>query len=123
MKKITMKDICLLQLIIIIYTFSTVFAKMASGYEVLSWKFLFYFGMEFVILALYALLWQQMIKKFELSVAYINRSMALLWSMVWSVVFFKERITIQNVVGIVIVMVGIVVINQDAVNGKEDSYE
>ena len=60
-----------------------------------------------------ALLWQQMIKKFELSVAYANRAMAILWSMIWAVLFFHDRITIRNIVGVAIVLVGIVLVNTD----------
>ena len=65
------------------------------------------------LLGIYALLWQQMIKKFELSVAYANRAMAILWSMIWAVLFFHDRITIRNIVGVAIVLVGIVLVNTD----------
>ena len=60
-------------------------------------KFLFFFGMEFVLLGIYAILWQQMIKRFELSVAYANRSMSVLWSIIWAVIFFHDTITIKNI--------------------------
>ena len=69
--------------------------------------------MEFVALGVYALLWQQMIKRFELSVAYANRSMAVVWSMVWAVIFFHDTITVQNVAGVVLVVIGIWIINTD----------
>ena len=65
------------------------------------------------ILGVYAILWQQMIKRFDLSVAYANRSMAILWSLVWAVVFFHERITINNVLGVLIVLAGTVLVNTD----------
>ena len=74
---------------------------------------LLFFGLEFILLGIYALLWQQMIKKFELSVAYANRAMAILWSMIWAVLFFHDRITIRNIVGVAIVLVGIVLVNTD----------
>ena len=69
--------------------------------------------MEIAILGLYALLWQQVIKRFDLSVAYANRSMTLLWSLVWAVVFFHEGIQIQNVIGVVIAVTGAVIVNLD----------
>lgn len=69
--------------------------------------------MEFVLLGVYALLWQQMIKRFELSVAYANRSMAVVWSMVWAVVFFHDTITLRNVIGVLLVVAGTVIINTD----------
>lgn len=112
-KKITLKDVLLLQGIVIIYTLSGVAAKGASGSSFLSLSFIGFYGLEICILGVYAILWQQIIKKFDLSVAYANRSIALLWSMVWAVLFFKENITIQNIIGVLIVIVGTIIVNSD----------
>ncbi len=79
----------------------------------LSKGFILYYGLEIFILGIYAILWQQIIKKFQLTVAYVNRAVALLWSLLWSVIFFKETITLNNVVGAVIIIIGIVVVNSD----------
>ena len=115
-----LKNVLLLQGVIVLYTVSSVMSKEASA----SWdnllRFLFFFGMEFVILGVYAVLWQQMIKRFELSVAYANRSMAVVWSMVWAVVFFHDTITVQNVLGVVLVVAGTWVINTET---KEDQND
>ena len=118
LKKI--KNVVLLQGVIIIYTISSVVSKeaSASGDDVL--RFIFFFGMEFVILGVYAILWQQMIKRFELSVAYANRSMAVVWSMVWAVAFFHDTITIQNILGVLLVVAGTLVINTGSEEGADD---
>lgn len=112
-KKIKAKDILFLQAIIAVYTLSGVAAKFASGHGFLSPGFILFYGVEIAILGLYALLWQQVIKRFDLSVAYANRSMTLLWSLVWAVVFFHEGIQIQNVIGVVIAVTGAVIVNLD----------
>lgn len=112
-KKIRLKDILMLQAVIVIYTLSGVSAKFASASGFLSVKFLLFYGIEIGILGVYALLWQQIIKKFDLSIAYANRAMALLWSMVWAALFFHETITIQNIIGVVIVLVGTIIVNSD----------
>lgn len=112
-KKIGIKDIVLLQGVIVIYTLSGVAAKLASGSDFFSFKFLLFYGVEIGILGIYALLWQQIIKKFDLSIAYANRAMALLWSMIWAAVFFHETVTIQNIIGVLIVLVGTIVVNSD----------
>ena len=111
MKKIM--NIVQLQGVIIIYTISSVMSKKASASNGDVLRFAFFFGMEFVILGIYALLWQQMIKRFELSVAYANRSMAVFWSMIWAVVFFHDMITVQNVIGVLLVIIGNIIINAD----------
>lgn len=113
MKNVKWKNILQLQAVVIIYTISSVMAKAASGHKEEHLLFLLFFGLEFILLGIYALLWQQMIKKFELSVAYANRAMAILWSMIWAVLFFHDRITIRNIVGVAIVLVGIVLVNTD----------
>ena len=110
-KKITIKDILVLQIVIAIYTLSTVKAKHASGEPLFSVGFFGFYGAELLILGIYALLWQQMIKKFELSVAYTNRAMALLWSLIWAVVIFKDNITVKNVIGVALVIAGTIIVN------------
>jgi len=46
---------------------------------------------------LYAIFWQQIIKRVDLSVAYANRSIAILWSMIWAALIFGEHISVQNI--------------------------
>lgn len=112
-KKKFIKNIIILQVIILIYTLSTVTAKFASKEEFLSIKFILFYGIEIFILGIYAILWQQIIKKFEISVAYANRAMSLLWSIVWAIVFFGEQITLKNVIGVIIVIIGTIIVNSD----------
>lgn len=116
-KKISWKDILFLQIVIIIYTGSSITAKFAAAQELLSLKFCLFYGIEIMILGIYAILWQQIIKKFELSVAYANRAMVLVWSMVWAAVIFHDEITLQNMFGVLLVIAGTVIINTDT--GKE----
>lgn len=112
-QKIKWKNILILQMIVVIYTFSTICAKMASGQTIFSIRFFLYLGLEVLLLGIYAICWQQMIKRLELSVAYINRSLALCWSMLWSCLFFKETITIQNIIGVLFIVLGIMIINTE----------
>lgn len=112
-KSIQLKDIIGLQLIVMIYTLSGVASKFASTGSFLSFKFIMFYGLEIALLGIYAILWQQMIKKFDLSIAYANRSIALLWSMMWAVVFFHEQVTIKNIIGVLIVIAGTIIINSD----------
>ena len=119
-KGVTLKNILLLQAIIIIYTISSVMAKFASASAEAPLRMLVFLGLEFVILAIYAVLWQQMIKRFDLSVAYANRSMAILWSMIWAVNFFHDEITLRNILGVLIVLMGTVIVNLDAREEAQD---
>ena len=60
-----------------------------------------------IICGIYAIAWQQVIKKFSLSTAYANKSVYLLWSQVWAVIIFHENLSIQNIIGIMVVLVGV----------------
>lgn len=110
---VSFKNIIILQLIVIIYTTATVMANFAAGYDFLSFKFCLFYGFEILILGVYAILWQQIIKKFDLTVAYANRSIALLWSMLWAVLLFGEVITVKNIIGVIIVIIGTMIVNSD----------
>lgn len=110
----SMIQIIILQSVILIYTLATVAANFASQQEFLTMKFIFFYGVEISILGIYAICWQQMIKRFDLSVAYANRAFGIFWSLLWAILFFKENVTIPNIVGVVIVFLGIMVVNSDA---------
>ena len=113
MKKISPKLILALQLVVMLYTLSSVAAKMASGQAFLSLPFIVYYGVEILILGFYAIAWQQIIKRCDLSEAYANRSMAILWSLVWTVIFFHEALTVKNIIGVLIVFAGTMIVNSD----------
>lgn len=113
-KKLNIRDILLLQAIVVIYTLSGVAGKFASGYGFMSLGFILCYGVEILILGVYAVLWQQIIKRFDLSIAYANRSIALLWSMIWAVLLFHERVTVKNLIGVAIVIAGTMIVNGEA---------
>lgn len=112
-EKITLKNILILQAVVAIYSLAGAMGKFASAYDFLSVGFISLYGMEIVLLGVYAILWQQIIKRFDLSIAYANRAAALLWSMVWAVAFFGEKLSGKNLLGVVIVMIGTMVVNSD----------
>ncbi len=114
-RKFQIKDILMLQIVFFIYSINSVVAKFASAQEPFSLNFILLYGLELCVLGVYALLWQQLIKRMELSVAYSNKAVVLLWAMVFGALLFKEQITLTKVAGILLVIVGIVVLNSEEV--------
>lgn len=108
---LSLKGILLLQGAVMLYTLAGVAGKFASMQTESVVKFVLLYGIEIAILAAYALIWQQLIKHFDLSIAYANRSVALLWSMLWAAVFFHENVSWKNISGVVIVIVGTIIVN------------
>ena len=108
-----LKQILLLQCVVLLYTTSGIFAKLASSQGFLSFGFILFYGAEIFVLGIYAILWQQIIKRTELSLAYANRAIALLWSMLWAFLFFGETITLKNIIGVIIVIIGTMIVNSE----------
>lgn len=103
------KNIILLQIIFLLYSFGGYFAKTAAMQEFLSVKFIVSYMIFFLILGLYAIFWQQIIKTVPLTTAYANKVVTVIWGVVWGAVFFGEKITVGKLIGTVFIVAGIVV--------------
>ena len=118
-------QILILQFAVMIYSINTVVAKFVSNEVFGSPKFLLLYFLEFCVLGVYAIFWQQLIKRFELSIAYANKAMTLLWSLLWSIVIFHEGVTLPKIAGVILVIIGTIVINggdsKDSTESSEDT--
>lgn len=117
MKKI--KPYLILNLILLFYSLGGICSKIASGKQFLSFEFILFYGLLLFTLAVYALLWQQIIKKIPLNIAYANKAVNLIWGMVWGAAIFKEHISLSNIIGAVIVLAGVILM----VTGGEKKNE
>jgi len=113
-KKISLLMLIAIQLGVILYTTSGICSKMTSNYPAFSLMWLVWIGLEVVALGMYAVFWQQIIKRVDLSVAYANRAFAIFWSTLWAVILFREKITPANAIGIIVIFLGIQLVNKDA---------
>lgn len=99
---------------IIFLSLAGLFSKKASKECFFENKFMLYYGISILIVVIYAIMWQQIIKRFEISTAYINKGTIFIWTFVWAVFFFDEHITFNNIVGCLFIIWGIVVVVRDA---------
>ena len=102
------KIFIILHLILVMYSAGGILSKTASGQPFLSLQFCLLYGGMIFILGVYALLWQQVLKHIPLTTAYANKAVTIIWGMLWGVLFFKETISIQEIIGAVIVLVGVI---------------
>ena len=109
MKK-TLNILSILALILINLLYSTVgiFTKLASQQDFLSWGYLLSFGGVVGVIGVYAILWQQVIKRIELSTAYMFKGTTIIFTMLFAYWLFGEQITWNNILGTVIIIIGIV---------------
>lgn len=108
-----------LQAIIMVNSLGGICSKTASSKEFLSFEWILFYGLVLLTLAIYALAWQQVLKKVNLNVAYASKAVALIWGTLWGVLIFQEIITWNNIVGGIIVLAGVILM----VTGGEKKHE
>ncbi len=106
-KKFNAGAFILLQIALIIVSFGAVCSKMAGRQEFLSIPFFAFYGALILILFVYAILWQQILKRISLVVAYACRGIGIIYAILWGVLFFKEEITWKMIAGAVLVLIGV----------------
>jgi drug/metabolite transporter (DMT)-like permease len=84
-----------------------------------------FYGAVVCILGFYAIAWQQVLKHLPLITTYANKAITTIWGLIWGLVVFGEQITIQKVIGAIVVIIGVylVVSGDEEVNGKSDKEE
>ena len=99
----------LLHISLLFSSLSGVCSKLASGYtdNIFSIPFLFWFGLVFVIMFGYAIIWQQVLKRMPLTIAYANKPVTLIWGIIWGRLIFGEKITWNMLVGACVIFLGI----------------
>lgn len=118
MKKKHIKTLIALHILLMVNSTSGIFSKLAAGEPPLSWNFCLYYGAIIFLLGVYAIGWQQIIKRIPLSSAFANKAVTVVWNIIWGSIFFKEIITAGKLVGAVLVMIGVVLFATDT---REDS--
>ncbi|MDD3305664.1 MAG: EamA family transporter [Acetobacterium sp.] len=86
---------------------------MASAEEFLSFAFILYYGLFLTVLFAYALLWQQILKRFPLTVAFANKAITILWGIVWGYLIFGEPLRLGMLLGSIIIVSGIYLVVSD----------
>jgi len=109
-----LKPYIFLHLSLLLFSVGGILSKAAAGHAFLSFSFIALYAGVLFIFAIYAVLWQQILKHMPLNVAYSNRAIVVLWGMLWGRVIFSEEIRLGMIVGAVIIVVGIIlVVNAD----------
>ncbi|MBR2674897.1 MAG: EamA-like transporter family protein [Mogibacterium sp.] len=114
-RKTRIKHLIYLHLCILLFSMTEVVGKFAAlEYKSLglsSIKVYFLIFLMLCVCLLYAFFWQRIIKHFDLHIAYANRAMYLVWSQIWATAVFSENITPKNILGMLVVMLGVVLVS------------
>lgn len=97
-----------LHLLLMVYSCSGILSKLAAGCELFSIEFCALYAGILFLLALYAVGWQQVLKRLPLTTVFSNKAVTIVWGIVWGALFFLEPITVPKVVGAVLIIAGVV---------------
>ena len=100
--------LALLHVLLFVYSSSGIFSKLASKESFFSFRFCLYYGCILFLLGLYAIGWQQIIKRLPLTTAFANKAITVLWGLMWGVVVFHEKVTFGKLAGVALVIAGVV---------------
>lgn len=73
--------------------------------------FIIFYGGMILLLGIYAIFWQQIIKRLPLTLAFANKAVTVIWGMVWGVLIFHEHLSVGKFVGAAVIIAGIVLYN------------
>ena len=107
-----------------IFSFTSVFAKAAAnsynnGGFMNPRLYLFAFLM-LAVCVVYAFFWQKVIKNVDLHVGYANRTVYLIWGQIWAITIFGEHLNLKNVIGLIIVFIGVLIVTLNTTYEEEE---
>lgn len=121
------KALVALHVLLAVYSLSSVCAKLASGFEFMSFDFIGCYAGMIALLGVYAVGWQQIIKRLPLTYAYANKAVTVLWGIVWGMLLFHEQVSALKLLGAAVVLAGVVLFSlaekDDAGSDASDSAE
>ena len=104
------QNLLLLVTAFFVYSSESIFIKLASYEESTSISFLIYYGLAICVLGVYALLWQLVLKRIPLSIAFMCKSITLIIILLIARVLFGESISFSNILGSGIILSGIILL-------------
>ena len=113
--RVPMRDLLLLHATLLLYAVVSVLGKVAGLHLALkeTTAALLFLGLEFAALAVYAVLWQQTLKRMPLSFAYSNKAVCTLWAYLFGLLFFGESLTWGKGIGLAVVLAGVWLVVSD----------
>lgn len=115
--------LCVLHVVLLLYSFTGILGKFAAQTDFLSLSFLAYYAGVIALLGVYAIAWQQVIKHLPLTTAFANKAVTVLWGMLWGALIFKESINVWMIIGGVMVAGGVILFvkaDSDDIERSED---
>ena len=92
----------------LLYACVTIFTKYASQHSFMSAKYLLGSCGAVGVMGIYAVCWQQILRRIDLSTAYMFKGTSLIFVMLLAFALFGEQITLHNIIGACVIIAGII---------------
>ena len=102
-----------LSLSLVIQSLSSVFIKYAGRFETFSREFIFFYILALGCLGAFAIMWQLLLELVPLTTAYLRKGILYILILIWSVFLFEEQVTLNNIIGSIIIIAGISIHGMD----------
>lgn len=106
------KTLFALHMLLMVYSTSGILSKLAAGVGFLSPEFCGLYGGVLCLLGLYAIGWQQILKRLPLTTAFSNKAVTIVWGIVWGALFFFEPVTLPKAIGAFLIITGVVLFSR-----------
>lgn len=117
----TIKALVGLHILLLVYSTGSILSKLAAGAPFLSLRFCLCYAGIIGLLGIYAIGWQQIIKRLPLTTAFANKAVTVVWGIVWGSLIFGESITVGKLTGALLVILGVILfVKSDA---EEEAHE
>lgn len=111
-----------LHIMIFFNSLGGVYSKFASSKPFFSFEWIVLYGLLLLTLVIYAVVWQQILKRMPLNMAYTLKSVGVIWTLLWGRVIFHEKISIWHVVSIFIIIIGVILMTTSKVTMREEMF-
>lgn len=102
------KTYFVLHLLLMLYSVTGILSKLAAGVAFFSWQFGALYSGILVLLGVYAIGWQQILKRMPLTSAFSSKAVTIVWGILWGLLFFHEPLTAGKVLGAILIVAGVV---------------
>lgn len=96
-----------LQLSMVLFAGSNVALKYAGRFPLVSWPCILLFGAALFLMGLYAIVWQQVIRRVSIVTAYGNRATVMIWNVLLGFLLFSEQLTWNMLFGGIVILLGV----------------
>lgn len=98
-----------------IYSLSSVITKFAGKYDLISWQCIGLYCLSILVLILYSVIWQLLLERISLSKAYLAKGYYYFFVLINSIVIFHEHVKINQWIGVVMIIIGIIIGNTERI--------